>query len=177
MSLPNQLVPSPWTVHVMEKPSQKSRPQPPPPHSEIIILEGSTCLSIKTLTKKTYPERPSGSLAVLRDAQFHDNNKVWNELGNSVWLLGHHVTMAWIMQHHIEVRISLNPWTQSSSVFPSAKELAVFILCCPINKNYSPLHCWLRTCCIQSTSSTRSLFANVVALGICIHLWIFTYFL
>lgn len=127
--------------------------------------------------KKTYPERPSGSLAVLRDAQFHDNNKVWNELGNSVWLLGHHVTMAWIMQHHIEVRISLNPWTQSSSVFPSAKELAVFILCCPINKNYSPLHCWLRTCCIQSTSSTRSLFANVVALGICIHLWIFTYFL
>ena len=84
------------------------------------------------------------------------------------------VTMAWIMPYHIEVRISLSPWTQLSRVFPSAKELAAFIpltrITLPSNVHWGPV-------VYSPQGSARSVFANVVALGICIHVWIFTYFL
>lgn len=122
-----QLVPSSWTVHVMEKPSQKSRPQPPPPHSEIIILEGSTCLSIKTLTNKLTQRGPQGPWECW---EMHNFMTITKSRMNWATQCGHWVTavtMAWIMPYHIEVRISLSPWTQLSSVFPSAKELAAFI--------------------------------------------------
>ena len=145
------MVPNPWAIHVTERPSQKSRPQSPPLHSEIIILEDPTCFSIKTLTNNKLREALNVPGHVGRCTISWEQQRLkWTDqpsvVTGSVW----------------SSRAGLCNITQGSGSFwileptlggflHQQRTLLYSSLCCPIKKHYSPPDCWLRTNCIEST--------------------------